>query len=138
MARGLVWEVMRPELLVISFYDELGTEAQWQGYVEMMKGWKVGESPRFFVYCVGAPAISELEGLVSVVRGKHWQVALVSPSTPVRFLASTFSLIVRGFRFFPPEQLTAAIQHLGSDRAEELKLRQVLQRLAGPESSLQV
>lgn len=46
------------------------------------------------------------------------RVAVVSPSTAARFVASMFTLLNRNIRFFPPSDYSAAMTHLGFSRPE--------------------
>jgi hypothetical protein len=128
-ARGLVWEALHAEQILVSYFDADGSDEEWRSYLALLKGLSPDRCARLLVYAETPPARRHIDGIVEVVRGKQLRVSLVSPSTAVRFVASTFALIVRGFRFFPPEQLSAALLHIGCDHGEQVKVRQVLDRL---------
>lgn len=128
---GLVWEWLSEETILISFYDDDATEAQWQDYYAALA--RLGSEPsvRCLVYSATAPPRSALEGIVRAVRGKTWLVSIVSESAAVRFAASTFALVVRTVRFFTPDEMSSACEHLGCTPAEQAKVRQALKRLRG-------
>lgn len=130
-SRGLVWELLSEEQIFVSYYDQDGTDQQWQGYYAILKSVASQPSLRIFVYCIHAPPPSALEGIVRVVRGKPWLVSIVSASTAVRFAASTFSLVIRTVRFFNPDALPDACNHLGCTPAEQTKVLATLERLRG-------
>ena len=130
-SRGLVWEWLREEAVFVSYYDQDGTDEQWQKYYAVLNGIPLQPSPRFLVYCINAPPTSALEGIVRAVRGKPWLVSIVSASTAVRFAASTFALVIRTVRFYNPDALSGACDHLGFTPAEQAKVLATLDRLRG-------
>jgi hypothetical protein len=134
-ARGCVWEMLGNDSLVITYCDDAGTTEQWNAYIRMMHGLNK-RGARYLIYCAAVPARDVLSQLAIAARGQPWQVALVSPSTAVRFAASTFSLVVRSFRFFTPDSLREALQHLQCDEAEQDLVRRSLSRLRGVEISV--
>jgi hypothetical protein len=134
-ARGCVWEVLSQKSLFVTYCDDASTSEQWRGYVRMMHGMK-GRSARYLVYAVAAPPAEVLTQIASAARGEPWQVALLSPTTAVRFAASTFSMIVRGFRFFTPDRMREALLHLQCGDAEQEEARRALARCRGLEVSI--
>jgi hypothetical protein len=134
-ARGCVWEGLARDSLIVTYCDDSASSQQWSAYLRMMHGLK-GRSIRHLIYCASAPPAEVLGQLANVARGQPWQVALMSPSTAVRFAASTFSMIVRGFRFFTPDRLREALLHLQCDEPEQEQARRALARCRGVELSL--
>jgi hypothetical protein len=134
-ARGCVWEVLSNESLIVTYCDDAATSAQWSGYLRMMHGVK-GRATRYLVYAAAAPPAEVLTQIAGAARGQPWQVSLLSPSTAVRFAASTFSMIVRGFKFFVPERMRDALQHLQCSDAEQEEARRALARCRGLELSV--
>lgn len=134
-ARGCVWEVLSRESLIVTYCDDTASPAQWSAYLRMMHGLK-GRGVRHLIYCVAAPAPEILTQIASVARGQPWQVSLISPSTAVRFAGSTFSMIVRGFRFFTPDRIHDALQHLQCNAAEQEVAQRALARCRGVETSI--
>jgi hypothetical protein len=128
-ALGLVWEVLREDAIVVVYYGDHASDATWQSYYAMLESFGPSDTPRFLGYAESAPPRAVLETLVVLLRGKQWKASLVSPSSAMRFAASTFALIIRNFRFFPPEDLTGALDHLGCSAGEKLKVRDTLRRL---------
>ncbi|HTU60943.1 MAG TPA: hypothetical protein VMF89_20965, partial [Polyangiales bacterium] len=119
----------------ISYCDDASTLEQWSGYLRMMHSMK-GRSARHLVYAAASPPAEVLTQIAGAARGQPWTVALLSPSTAVRFAASTFAMIVRGFRFFPPDRMREALLHLQCDEAEQAEARRALARCRGIEASI--
>jgi hypothetical protein len=134
-ARGCVWEVLSNDSLIVTYCDHAATTEQWSAYIRMMHGLR-GRGARHLIYCSVAPPADVLGRIANAARGQPWQVALISPSTAVRFAASTFSMIVRGFRFFSPDRVRDAIQHLQCDEADEEQARRALARCRGIDVSI--
>lgn len=133
-SRGFVWEVLREERIVVSFADGPGSDKQWQDYIITLNRLQADDARplRILAYAADAPPRAALDGLMSAARGKSWRVALLSPSTAVRFAASTFSFVIRTLRFFAPNELVAAYDHLGCDEGERRKAGDALARLREP------
>ena len=133
--RGCVWEVIAKDTLIVTYCDDAASPEQWSAYLRMMHAMK-GRGVRYLIYCAAAPSREILTQLASIARGQPWQVSLTSPSTAVRFAASTFAMIVRGFRFFTPDRMREALQHLQCDEAEQHEARRALARCRGMEASI--
>jgi hypothetical protein len=134
-ARGCVWESLSGGSLIVTYYDDNVTPEQWSAYMRLMQALK-GRESRHLIYVVAAPPREFLSQITTVARGQPWQVALLSSSTAVRFAASTFSLIVRGFRFFPPDRIGDALKHLQCTVTEQDEARKALIRCRGMELSV--
>jgi hypothetical protein len=130
--RGLVWEILQPEQLMVSYYDgETGAD-RWDTVAQLLTELRSQRHTRFLVYQQQQPPLSVLTHLTDAVRGAHWRVAMVSPSAAMRFVASSFSLIVKDVRFFAPEALDAALDHLNCSGAERQRVDACLRRLREP------
>jgi len=129
--RGFVWEVLQEERMLVSYSDGPGSEQQWHDYLVTLNRLQAEQSQalRILAYAADAPPRAALDGIMSAARGKSWRVALISPSTAVRFVASTFSFVIRTLRFFAPDELAAAFSHLGCDETERRKAGEALARL---------
>ncbi|HET8935292.1 MAG TPA: hypothetical protein VFN67_17710 [Polyangiales bacterium] len=127
---GCVWEVLT-DSLVVTYSGEGATPEQWISYLEMIRAAKGRGVTRFLIYADVSPPTSVLADIASVARGEPWQVSLISPSTAVRFAASTFSFVTKGFRFFVPEKVPEALAHLGCDVELQKRGLAVLERLRG-------
>jgi hypothetical protein len=102
----------------------------------MMSSMRGRSTARFLVYVGVVPSREVLGNLASTARGQPWHVALLSPSTAVRFAATTFALMVKGFRFFTPERLKDALVHLHCDEGEQQRVMKSLERVRGSDTSL--
>lgn len=127
---GVVWEILS-DSLVVTYSGEGATAEQWQDYMTMIRGARDRGVTRFLIYADVSPPTSVLADIASVARGQPWQVSLISPSTAVRFAASTFSFVIKGFRFFVPENVADALAHLGCDVALQRRGRELLDRMRG-------
>lgn len=133
--RGCVWELLSNESLIVTYCDDASTSEQWSVYLRMMHGMK-GRAVRYLVYAAASPPAEVLSQIAGAARGQPWHVSLISPSTAVRFAASTFSMIVRGFRFFAPDRMREALLHLQCSDAEQAEARRALARCRGLEVSV--
>lgn len=127
-ARGLSWEILEPELLMVSYYDGPGSSDRWDTMARLLRELISKPQARFLVYQLEQPPLSEVQRLSRAVRGGRWRVAMISPSTAMRFVASSFSLLVKNVRFFAPEALDAALDHLECRPEEKLRVRACLNR----------
>ena len=114
---------------MVSYYDgEYGPD-RWETVAQLLQELRSQRHTRFLVYQQQQPPLSVLKRLTDAVRGGHWRVAMVSPSAAMRFVASSFSLIVKDVRFFAPEALDAALDHLHCSSAEKRRVGACLERL---------
>lgn len=120
--------------MIVTYCDDTSKPEQWRIYLRMLQTMQ-GRTTRHLIYCVAAPPPDVLSQIAGVARGQPWRVALLSPSTAVRFAASTFSMIARGFRFFTPERMAEALEHLHCTEAEKEAARRSLARCRGVELS---
>jgi len=127
---GCVWEVL-DNSLVVTYSGEGATAEQWVGYMKMIRRAKESGVTRYLIFADVSPPTHVLADIASVARGAPWQVSLISPSTAVRFAASTFSFVTKGFRFFVPEKVPDALAHLGCDPELQRRGLAVLDRLRG-------
>jgi hypothetical protein len=128
-ARGLRWEILDPELLMVSYYDGPGEHDRWAELAAQLRELRSKPHARFLVCQGEQPPLTEVQRLINAVRGGRWRVAMVSPSVSMRFVASSFSLVVKNVRFFAPEQLDAAFDHLACTPAEKLRVNATMERL---------
>jgi len=128
-APGLTWEILQPEQLMVSYYDGEGVHDRWDACVRLLHDLRSQPHTRFLVYQQQQPPLSVVTRLTEAVRGGRWRVSIVSPSAAMRFVASSFSLIVKDVRFFAPEALDAALDHLNCKPAEKGRVTACLERL---------
>ena len=114
---------------MVSYYGGEGAHDRWEAVAQLLRELRDKPETRFLVYQLEQPPLSALQLLLDAVRGGRWRVAMVSPSISMRFVASSFSLVVKNVRFFAPETLDAALDHLSCTAAEKLKVRGCLERL---------
>lgn len=121
--------------MIVTYCDDTAAPERWDAYLRVLQD-RRGQSTRHLIYCAAAPPSDVLGRIANAARGQPWTVSLISPSTAVRFAASTFSMIIRGFRFFAPDRLRDALLHLHCDDAEQEQARRALARCRGVELSL--
>lgn len=125
-----MWEVLG-DSLIVTYSGEGSTPEQWNAYIRMMREARDRGATRYLIYADFVPPAHALADIASIARGQPWQVALISPSTAVRFAASTFAFVTKGFRFFTPDRVADAVAHLGGDEKEQRRAVKVLTRLRG-------
>lgn len=130
---GCAWELCEDSLFV-TYCDEAATPEKWHAYMKDLRALK-GRAVRLLIYAEAVPPREVLTEIAGVARGEPWIVALISPSVAVRFAASTFAFVVKGFRFFPPDSVAAALAHLSADDAQRQRASRVLKRLRRAEPS---
>jgi hypothetical protein len=108
-----------------------GVQDRWDDCVRLLNELRRQPHTRFLVYQQQQPPLSAVTRLTEAVRGGRWRVSMVSPSAAMRFVASSFSLIVKDVRFFAPEALDAALNHLNCTAAEKGRVTACLERLRG-------
>jgi hypothetical protein len=133
---GCVWEVLDEGSLLVTYCDEAATIEQWRAYVRLMRDFKGRGGVRFLVYAAAVPSREALGDISSMARGEGWTVALISPSVAVRFAAATFAFVVKGFRFFPPDNVAGALAHLGCNDVQVKQALSALARMRGKDISL--
>lgn len=127
---GCVWEVLA-DSVVVTYSGEGSTPEQWNAYIKTMREAKDRGATRYLIYTDVVPPAHVLADIASIARGQPWQVSLISPSTAVRFAASTFAFVIKGFRFFTPDRIVDAVAHLGCQETEQKRALKVLARLRG-------
>ena len=114
---------------MVSFYDGEGAQDRWEECAKLLQELRGQPNTRFLVYQQQQPPLNVLQRLTEAVRGGRWRVSIVSPSAAMRFVASSFSLIVKDVRFFAPEALDAALDHLQCSPVEKGRVTGCLERL---------
>lgn len=103
----------REKLAVIYQGSQHASQDDWQAYMAFLRGIADVEH-RALVYSGCHASRSEQEDLKRATSGRATpRVALISPSTAVRFIATMFTLLNRNLRFFAPADFGAALAHLG-------------------------
>jgi hypothetical protein len=89
------------------------SDAEWEPYLETLKGIDRSAPVRILAYTEGGRPTREQQQRLKAVEKQGWLVAVVSPSTAVRFVVSVFALELPTIRLFSPEQLDEACSYLG-------------------------
>ena len=121
--------MLEPEQIMVSYYDGEGEQSRWDACAQLVQELRDQPQTRFLVYQQEQPPLNVVRRMVEVVRGGKWRVSMVSPSASMRFVASSFSLVVKDVRFFSPETLNAALDHLKCSPAEKRRASACLERL---------
>jgi len=128
--RGLTFEMLRKERILLSYQRGEARQADWDSYIDFMRSLTGISDLRFLIYHDGpAPAPRDQKRIAEVARGRSWKVALVSPSAALRFVVSAFSLVNRSIRFFTPGELDAALEHIGCTATEKEAVRAAMERI---------
>lgn len=122
--------MLQADQILVSYYGGEAEDNRWDEYVALLRSLHGQLHVRFLVdVWREQPPLARIERLLGVVQGKPWRVAMLSSSTAMRFVASSFSLVVRNVRLFAPEDLDAALDHLNCSAAEKEHVGECLQRL---------
>jgi hypothetical protein len=110
----------REKLAVVYQGSQRASQDEWQAYMAFLRGIANIEH-RALVHSGCHASRSEQEELRQATSGSTTpHVALISPSTAVRFIASMFTLLNRNLRYFAPSEFGAALGHLGCTPEETL------------------
>ena len=130
-AEGLVYEFFPAELLCVSYTGQEPDAGDWDGYFALLSA-RTADRMRFVVYVDGPAPSRAIQARISdAARDRPWRVVLLSSSMALRFVVSVFSFVNRTIRFFPPEELRAALDHLECSAREVLLVERALARFRG-------
>ena len=103
----------REKLAVIYQGNQHASQDEWRAYMAFLRG-IANIDHRTLVYSGCHASRSEQDDIRQATSGIATpRVALISPSTAVRFVATMFTLLNRNLRFFAPSEFGAALGHLG-------------------------
>jgi hypothetical protein len=127
---ALVFRWLERERLVIVYQgSQPPSGEEWQAYLEQLRNIADVEH-RALVYSEHHISRKEQDELKQATTGSAKpRVALISPSTAVRFVASIFTLLNRNVRFFAPSHFDAALAYLACDEREAEVVTQSYQQL---------
>ncbi len=130
--RGLVFELLAKEKILVSYQDDATTHEEWDRYIMFMSTLRREPMLRFLVYAAGgAPTTGDQRRVIEIVKGHEWPVAIVTTSAALSFVASVFSFVNKKIRPFAPSALPSALQHLQCTAAEKEAAEAALVRLSG-------
>jgi hypothetical protein len=127
--QGLAFELLAKEKILISYQGPHATPEEWDRYISLMRTLAPTAGVRFLVWVEGPPPSAANQRRIMELVRRDWPVALVSTSTAMRFVVSTFSLVNRTIRFFSPDQLSDALTHLHCAIPEAAAVHGALDRL---------
>ena len=127
------FELLEREQILVSYQGTAATQEQWDHYLDQLATLREVERVRFLVYADGSPPTPGIQRRIAGIAHGHdkWLVALVSPSTALRFVVSAFKLVNRSIRFFTPAELHDALSHIQCDSDERGAVQNALRRLQG-------
>ena len=119
----------REQLAVIYQGSQRASQDEWRAYLTFLRGIADVEH-RAVVYSGCHVSRSEQDELKQATSGRAKpRVALLSPSTAVRFVATMFTLLNRNLRFFAPSDFEAALAHLACSPEEQALVTRTYQAL---------
>jgi hypothetical protein len=127
--QGMAFEMLAKEKILISYQGGRASPEEWDRYISFMKTITSTPRVRFLVWVEGSPPTAANQRRISELVQRDWPVALVSPSTAMRFVVSAFSLVNRSIRFFAPAQLSDALVHIHCTAADAIAVHDALERL---------
>ncbi|HET6336921.1 MAG TPA: hypothetical protein VFG30_27035 [Polyangiales bacterium] len=104
-----------PEERVIVLYQGLheALDSEWDGYLESLTRFHGTHPGGILVYTEGGRPTRDQQQRLMNVPPLGWPIAVVSPSTAVRFVVSVFALELPAIQLFAPEQMEQAFAFLG-------------------------
>jgi hypothetical protein len=112
-AVNLSFEWLAEERLIVLYQGpNEALDSEWDPYLEHLKT-LVGTQARIFVYTEGGRPTRDQQQRLLDVEKNTWPVAVVSPSTAVRFVVTVFALELPRIQLFAPEQMEEAVAFLG-------------------------
>lgn len=129
-AVNFVFEWLPDERVVVLYMGMQEPEdAQWDAYIDLVRNLTGSGTFRVFAYSEGGRATREQHDRLTVVDKQGWTVAVVSPSTAVRFVVSVFALEIPSIRLFAPGQVDEACSYLGCNAHGTAAIRGAIERL---------
>jgi len=107
------------------------SDSEWNAYLdELRQAFRSGGLARSLVVTDGAyPTRSQQNRMTSIVESRAPRVAVVSSSTPLRFVVSILALLNRNVSCFEPTQRGAAFLHLLLSPSEQALAESTIERL---------
>lgn len=120
------------DLVVCAHNTETPSNAEWDEFLEIFRHARSISELRILVFTDGAaPNTMQRASLTKALDGKQPRIAVLSGSRVVRGVATAISWFNPNIDVFPPENVTAALDHLrivGSDRSTATDLAGELRR----------
>lgn len=120
-----------PEAGIMVAYHGLheAEDAEWDDYIAFVRSFHDQSGVRSFVYSEGGRPTREQQQRLTEALNPSCPIAVVSPSTAVRFVVSVIALEVRAIQLFQNDQIDEAFAHLACTPDEIAAIRSTLERL---------
>jgi hypothetical protein len=129
---NLVFEYLADlQLMVLYQGVTQASDRDWDAYLEVMRqAFQSGGMARSLVVTEGAyPTRSQQSRMTAIVGSRVPRVAVISSSTPLRFVVSILALLNRNVSCFDPSQREAAFRHLLLNPSEQALAQATIERL---------
>jgi hypothetical protein len=118
------------DLMVLVQLEKSPTDAEWDAYLQAIAEPLRRNLLRCVVITEGASPTREQQGRMNaLMKGQLVLVAVVSPSTGVRFVVSVLALVNRAIKSYSPRDYEAAFSHLGLAVAERVSVAESIDRV---------
>src|SRR5262245_34733166 len=99
-AQGLFWELLKPEMLMVSYYGGRTDNDRWDEYTEVIRDLHDRPDLRNLIYVLERPPMAAIERMNATGRGTRTRMAMMSSIPAMRFVGSAIHLINPDMRFF--------------------------------------
>jgi hypothetical protein len=129
-AQSIVYEWLAEVEVMLAYHGQHEAEdSEWDEYLTLLRSLEGQRRVRVLVYSEGGRPTREQQHRMTEVLKIGWPVAVVSPSTAVRFVVSVFALDVPAIRLFTLDQLDEAFAHIGCTDEDAAVVRVQLDRM---------
>lgn len=125
---NLVFEWLSAERMMVMYHGvHEADDVEWDACLDALRTLQSGPVRILVSTQGGRPTRDQQQRLIEIEKS-DWKVAVVSPSTAVRFVVSVFALELPSIRLFAPEHLDEACAYLGCTLDEVAVVRGALER----------
>ncbi|NUP06879.1 MAG: hypothetical protein HOW73_12575 [Polyangiaceae bacterium] len=129
ITRSAVAEVFGKNVVFVHGTDD-PTDAEWEELMGIYRAVGDMASARCLVYTDGGrPNAGQRARLNQVMNGQQPLIAVLTPSALARAAGKAIAFFNPRFRMFDPEQIDAALKHLGASSLESVQFKNLVREL---------
>lgn len=127
---SFIFEWLPDERVVVVYQGKHEPEdTEWDAYIDLVRSLQGSGTFRVLACSEGGRATREQQQRLMTVDMTGWLVAVVSPSTAVRFVVSRFALEIPAIKVFSPDQVNEACTYLGCNSGATAAILAARERL---------
>ena len=130
--RTLALEFLAKQSCIVMYQgSQTPSDAAWDMHLEQFRSLagRLEEIKILVITEGGRPTKAQQARLAQVVGGHASATAVVSAMLAVRFVVSALALVKPNLRYFTPDEMGGAFQHLGIEEEERTLVLQTIERL---------